>query len=372
MDPSLGGIGGMSLTRFMIRQFPDPVTEGLSFWKAIHDNCFNKDLCAIAINIGNPTLVKYRHQHFSKLIEDPTSLNLARGISATNMLKNEVRKGLLSNIDSIEHVTIRQVLTFTKSEGDRFIDYLSDITPCFPKFIEEFHSATYFGIAEALIGLFQGSRTIRNITAKYFQRRVDNAILHSELGALETLVSNKESVSKEIWRCSSSQADSLRKTSWDRDIIGTTIPRPFEMLNTIKQEVTSCPGCNQESPSNFYVSSLIPKGIFNPIMSRGPYPPYLGSDTQESTSLLQPWEKKTNVPFMKRPMKILNCESWFVEKGSNLGKALHSNIIALTGVDVGSNTPSFKRTGSALHRFSSSRQSSGGYAAQSPINATRT
>lgn len=37
LDPSLGGISGMSLTRFLIRAFPDPVTESLSFWKGIYE-----------------------------------------------------------------------------------------------------------------------------------------------------------------------------------------------------------------------------------------------------------------------------------------------------------------------------------------------
>lgn len=33
LDPCLGGGCGMSLTRFLIRAFPDPLTESLSFWK---------------------------------------------------------------------------------------------------------------------------------------------------------------------------------------------------------------------------------------------------------------------------------------------------------------------------------------------------
>lgn len=35
LDPSLGGVGGVSLTRFLIRQFPDQVTEALAFWKVV-------------------------------------------------------------------------------------------------------------------------------------------------------------------------------------------------------------------------------------------------------------------------------------------------------------------------------------------------
>ena len=31
LDPSLGGVSGTTLTRFLIRAFPDPVTESLTF-----------------------------------------------------------------------------------------------------------------------------------------------------------------------------------------------------------------------------------------------------------------------------------------------------------------------------------------------------
>lgn len=36
LDPTLGGICGTSLTRFHIRMFPDPLTESLTFWKAVY------------------------------------------------------------------------------------------------------------------------------------------------------------------------------------------------------------------------------------------------------------------------------------------------------------------------------------------------
>ena len=38
LDPSLGGVCGTSLTRFLIRMFPDPVTESLSFCKIVFHN----------------------------------------------------------------------------------------------------------------------------------------------------------------------------------------------------------------------------------------------------------------------------------------------------------------------------------------------
>ena len=36
LDPCLGRVTGMSLLRFLIRGFPDPVTES-SFWKIVNN-----------------------------------------------------------------------------------------------------------------------------------------------------------------------------------------------------------------------------------------------------------------------------------------------------------------------------------------------
>lgn len=56
LDPSLGGISGTSLTRFLIRMFPDPVTEGLSFWKAIGAKTKSEVVREVALPAGCPQL----------------------------------------------------------------------------------------------------------------------------------------------------------------------------------------------------------------------------------------------------------------------------------------------------------------------------
>lgn len=59
LDPSLGGVSGLSLTRMIVRQFPDPVTEGLVFWKVVWENGPN-ELKKIAERAGSPNLLIYR------------------------------------------------------------------------------------------------------------------------------------------------------------------------------------------------------------------------------------------------------------------------------------------------------------------------
>ncbi|KXJ68337.1 hypothetical protein RP20_CCG004130 [Aedes albopictus] len=60
LDPSLGGVGGISLTRFLMRQFPDPVTESLTFWRIIYEANISAEINYTALAAGNPRLAVYR------------------------------------------------------------------------------------------------------------------------------------------------------------------------------------------------------------------------------------------------------------------------------------------------------------------------
>lgn len=306
LDPSLGEIGGLSLTRFHVRQFPDPVSESLSFWRIIYHRMNDNDLKRLCRLAGNPRLAEYNSNSFSKLLEDPTSLNIPRGISADNMLKEEIRLSLMDNLDMVKHQLIKQALTYMNAEGDRFNVFLSEITPCFPRFISEFKAATYIGLAESLVGLFQNSKTIRNVMASKFRKKVDTLILKSELCALDALFryTDVKLMVSEMWICSATKSDELRYKSWNRKLVNTTIPHPAEMFELSKYHGSGCPLYNQQAPKRHYLTVVIPHGISNPERSRGDYSAYLGSRTSETTSLGQPWEKETIIPFIKRATKI--------------------------------------------------------------------
>ena len=74
LDPSIGGITGTSLTRFLIRQFPDPVTEALSFWKGVYHATGNQHLKNFAGAAGHPNVESLDFEAFEKLMEDPHQL----------------------------------------------------------------------------------------------------------------------------------------------------------------------------------------------------------------------------------------------------------------------------------------------------------
>ncbi|QVU40010.1 RNA-dependent RNA polymerase [Mejal virus] len=369
LDPSLGGVCGTALTRFLIRSFPDPVTESLSFWKVIYENASSPELKKLAIQFGNPKIASFRPSHIEKLLEDPTSLNIAMGMSPANLLKTEIKKNLLRTRNTIKNQIVKDAVSHVHTEDQRLRSFLWGIDPLFPRFLSEFKSGTFMGVASSIVSLFQNSRTIRNIFKEYMSREIDTLIVHGEQTSLEHLSKYNGRTENKIWTCSATQADWLRRCSWRRPVLGTTIPHPIEMhgTGTIRSPSSTC--CQQTTLD--YISVHCPKGLDQVLDSRGELAAYLGSKTSESTSILQPWEKESKTPLIKRATRLRDAIHWFVDERSNLASSITGNIKSLTGESWIDSTPGFKRTGSALHRFSTSRMSHGGFTAQSPACLTR-
>ncbi|UYL94385.1 MAG: putative RNA-dependent RNA polymerase [Hattula rhabdovirus] len=370
LDPSLGGIGGMSLTRFLIRQFPDPVSEALAFWKIIYANTSDPALRRIATSAGNPKLGAVTTENFKKLVEAPESLNIPSSISAKALIREEIRKQLIWNNSEIKNEIVARAVRYTNSIGTRFIAFLESIKPCFPRFLNEFSESTYNGMVEKLIGLFENARTIRTTFQKRLGPRVDAVIVASEISSIRTLVRIATKRSNRIWDCSSKQADDLRLKSWRREIIGATVPHPVEMIGDYAIGLATCGPCRDGGRKSGYVVAVIPSTFDPDCYDRGTHSPYLGSHTSESTSLVQAWEKDTNLPTIRRAAYLRNVINWFVQPDSNLAKSIINNLEALTGESADVVMSGFERTGSARHRYACSRVSNGGFLAQSPFFAT--
>lgn len=116
---------------------------------------------------------------------------------------------------------------------------------------------------------------------------------------------------------------------------------------------------------------VIPSSFDEKGYERGSHSPYLGSHTSESTSLIQAWEKDTNLPTIRRAANLRNAINWFVAPDSHLAKSILNNLESLTGESADVVLAGFERTGSARHRYACSRVSNGGFLAQSPFFATQ-
>lgn len=370
LDPSLGGICGTSLSRFLIRGFPDPLTEGLAFWKVVHDQIENPELARTIRKFGSPKIQNFEVSHIDKLVESPTSLNIKRGLSPTSLIKEEIKKTFFERVDTIKNELVRDAVYYSKTEEGPMRIFLLGMKPVFPRLLAEFRAATFIGVTDSVVGLFQNSRTIRTAFTRQAGNAIDKVIYKSELSSISNLTSTVESSEDPpIWQCSSSLADELRRKSWGSDIVGMTIPHPLELLGISTWERGDCLRCRDGSRRS-HLTSIIVQGFNREMEIRGPLPAYLGSKTSESTSLVQPWEREAIIPLLKRADRLRNIISWFVKKDSNLAKSILSILKGMTGEDWSNQIEGFSRTGSAIHRFQSSRQGSGGYAATSPAFLT--
>nr|WAD86862.1 polymerase [Kolongo virus] len=367
LDPSIGGVCGMNLNRFMIRNFPDPITESLSFWKIIYENTKNPIIKQIACDAGNPKIVEGTKNDFRSLIEDPTSLNIPRGLSPLTMLRNEIRANMINNLYQIKNEIIKDITKLGDSEEGTLLSFIMSITPIFPRFLSQIKASTSCGIKDSIVGMYENSRTIRKVFLDFMRTDFDEKVIQSELSAIQKL-EYLGNVSHMGWSCSSNQADRLRRRSWGNEIVGMTIPHPSELFD-VPGNKFSCK-CLDDNDSE-YLTTITEFEGDNLFESRGHLSPYLGSKTSEGTSILTPWEKESKIPFLKRVMKIKNAIHWFVHPHSNLAKSICNIIKSITGQDLEVGGEERKRTGSAIHRFSTERQSSGGYNAVSPTSLTR-
>lgn len=252
-----------------------------------------------------------------------------------------------------------------KNRGYIYI-FLNSIRPIFPGFLSEYKSATYLGLSEGLVSLFQNSKTIRNIFSRLMKRLIWMIKLDYEVKAeiqgaksiIDIVKRSHRSISS-IWTCSSELADKLRTISWGGIVVGATVPPPFEMIQLPSSMSKSCSPPAEINVGRACVSVLVPRGIPPFSGKRGQYKSYIGSRSAESTSLLRPWEIESKVPLIKRTADLRKSFNWFVDPTSSVGQSITNNLNALTGEDWGELVNGAKRSGSELHRFSCSRQSQG-------------
>lgn len=364
LEPSVGGPCGTALTRYLIRGFPDPVTESLTFWRAVYKGTQCKWVRNLAIHAGHPALKRPSAKSMSKLIENPVALNIRGGINPANILKEAVTKVLKGR--HIRNEVVAQALSIHEEEKHAFYTYLDQIEPKFPRFLSALADASILGVTESVISQIANSRTIRNITKRSMWQSIDTQIHMAELMTIKSAaeIDHRDEV---MWTCSASRADKLRLDSWGSEIVGATVPHPMEMVGSgTRARKGVCQGCCRQKN---YLTLVIPRGLKASNDRRGDLEAYLGSSTSTSTSLSADYETETKIPMVRRALGLYDCFHWFVDPDGWLGRTVIGLLQSLTGEEIPP-PPLSLRTGTALHRFATDRQSSGGFSAQSPAPLT--
>ncbi|YP_010229213.1 RNA-dependent RNA polymerase [Almendravirus cootbay] len=361
-DKCLGGNTGMALTRFLIRRFPDPITETLVFYKKMHDTTSVSSIKKIMNFMGNPTQRPLNRASINKLAEDPTCLNIVKSGDISILIRSQVKKSLINHLPNIKNKLLHNALKNSKKQEFYILTFLQGVTPCFPRFISDFKQSSACGYIDGIVGLVENSKTIRSMFSQEFEGKIIDLSISWEREQMLRSVNDCNNVGKQ-WDCSSTHADHLRLLSWGTHVVGATIPHPYEYHDHFVSDVRSAVENNKD-----LMTCLISPKINLDINFHGPNKPYLGSNTKESSGAYQSWEKELTNPLFKGAAQLRKNINWTVERGSNLSKSIMNNLNYVTGLDMGETESGNKklRTGTAQHRYRSSRQDSGGFCNISP------
>ncbi|AHU86500.1 L protein [Almendravirus arboretum] len=363
LDQCLGGSTGMSLSRLLIRRFPDPITESLSFYRYMAKHSQVSEVRKLFISFGFPRKNRVTDFSFNKLFEDPTALNIVKGGNILLIIKDQVKKSLIKMRTDIKNEVLRKALDQSVEQERYLLNFLKTIKPCFPRFISDFKSSSICGYIDQIVGLVQNSRTIRNLFSGEFEKSIKLKVRRWEL-LMWNSVFERNINNHQLWECSSSHADYLRQWTWEREIVGSTIPHPYEYHSKIIFDVEK----HIEIDSKDLITCVVPRKYSRDINCLGHSKPYLGSNTKESTSVLQPWEKEITNPMYRKASALRRGINWLTNRDSLLSKSIYNNLRYITNVDLSDELESLKkrRSGTAEHRYRSDRQSNGGFCNISP------
>lgn len=166
-DPSVGGVCGSNLSRFLIARFPDPVTESLAWWKKIWQYSDNPDLKTVAIEAGNPPLGNVSIESRTKLLETPEALNIPGAKSSETVLRESVLTGLTKHMNQglIRNQPLTEALRYQTTYKDSFVTWLFTIVPVFPRFLTELYTSTYFSLYQFIPELRNNEKTVFETSA---------------------------------------------------------------------------------------------------------------------------------------------------------------------------------------------------------------
>ncbi|AVM87309.1 L protein [Wenling dimarhabdovirus 8] len=374
----VGGTGGTTPARYLIRQFPDPLTEALTAYSIGLKRATSVEIKELMIKLKTPELSP-RVSSYKRLLEDPKSLNLISAPNTKDVAKRKVAEYLRSGDASwITNVEFRAALGAGDTERDKFVGELFQISPMFPSLLSNLYAATPYGIRESFINRISGPRTILTIATKTIGSGLTSALQGAETRVIE-LLQQRVMIKPTDWQlscsthCSTRHAQNLREKGWKKKMIGATIPHPLEQWKVM--EYTHKEQCCGTIPivkgweKEFILTLVNPELGNSPwkIRDRGPGTAYFGSATDERRTVLSACEVRSSEPLLQRCLDLYRVINWFVRPDEPIADLIRLITFSLTDYDLtGLEDLRVTTSGDALHRYFSQHDSRGGFNATSP------
>ncbi|WPV62684.1 MAG: RNA-dependent RNA polymerase [Wufeng shrew rhabdovirus 7] len=364
-DSVLGGMGGSNLYRWVVRQFPDPLSESLSFVENVLSQSDYGVVRLMGARFKEPIL-EDGNDRFASLIQDPTSIPVKGSSKSVNIIKNLVFR-YLDNATWVKNKVIQEALQIRKVETDRLKEGLREIKPCFPRFLSELWNSTVVGRGEYYLGKIVSTTSLVQLSRTRGKMALTQKLKQAERSLVKTWVTQAMIYCGEPESfCSTRLSQQLRDEGWGREIVGATVPHPSSQWVLSPAPRDECDYCHA-SDSYFREHITI---YVNPELSKNPnylskpgcFVPYLGSTTSEESSTSPYGMLTTDEPLMRNAVHLLRSISWIIDPGSQMHETIKNLLRSLTDA-FGSGFPESEqvRSGSGCHRFQSERVGGGAF-----------
>nr|WPV62817.1 MAG: RNA-dependent RNA polymerase [Jingmen bat rhabdovirus 3] len=363
-DASLGGIGGAGWLRYMVRQFPDPVTESLAGAKLLHTYLQSDFLKHFFSDLGYPRLSK--SVNYEILVQDPTSLNLMGSTKCTNILRSHVKELFLRNrTQVVANDMVREALAMEISSRPAFLDFLMSIRPVFPRFLSELYSASPLALSESITNKITNTRSAFRMTSRLGSiKTLREKLFTNEILLISNVLIHWPQEIRSIWTCSTTRAQELRTEGWKLTITGMTVPHPSEQWGLVSKDKYNTCGCSGFIHQGNYLL-LVPDDEMrnSPELSpwvKGSFSPYLGGHTKQKRIAQSEIELDTSSSLIKNIVRLYNCSNWAFQDRSVLQRCITKIMSSyVPGCEEFLYNMIDITSGNLIHRFGSSRISDG-------------
>lgn len=330
----------LPLIAFLYRGHPDPLTAYLTnlSMNMKHSSLARKIywyliLKQYKVGTGDPEL----------LISNPCALNLELPKSVSQHIRQTVENALIT---VTKNRPLKQIFhKNSRTEDKALFKYLISCDPCHPRVIHEVFRQTVTGARLCFISKFSNTRTTQGLMPDppqgliSFLFEIDLKLVLFWFRLYKKIMS--VTIPHQLcFVCPTRLAQNLRDDTWavtldGRPIEGVTIPHPahqFESDSTadaLDGFLKSCKKSNCESI--LFKQNRSTKHDL--LLTRGPYPAYVGSRTREKVS-----GKMYQIPVSSRPLesaeRLVQINEWVINPDSDLYRFIEELATARTDLDL--------------------------------------
>lgn len=337
----LGGPGIGTPLSYIMKGFPDPLSEALAFNYSILSRVGPGGYHNIVTNLTS--VKKAEVMHWEHLLEDPVSINHdapAHGVAALR----EQAEQILKSAD-IKNVKFKELISLGDTEYLRSLsEQLCSPDEIEPRLLHDIVGSTIPGYVNTILSKVDQSSTLGKLA---INADVVTSVYTSEIEYYMYLANKVHTKSGHTFgECPTEDARALRNSTWKRRIVGVTTPHPMSFLEHL-DHANGSPVCDHN-----YISVIVKRPFSHYKVKRGDFKPYFGSYTQEKFKSGILSSAYGDEDILKRSLKIQKLLGWRFKVGSTMYNIIQGILRCVTDSDPDKFLPTPEEiTGDVEHRY---------------------